>query len=1409
MILRTYCVAVLIILCTAYDAFSQCGTPATLTGQVVVCAGTNGSYTTDTGKQSYVWTASGGGTITQNGLSTASIQWSTPGLKTVTISYFDQALGCSRTAQKDVMIPGSVSVSGANIVCQNQSVVYSTEAGYPSYMWTVIGGNITAGQGTNSITVTWAVTLGVNRVDVNMEGGQPPCMPKSATFPVTVHPVSASISGSASACPGNTYTYTTQANNTNYNWSISGGTIQSGQGQSAVNVSWTAGASRSISVSYTAQNGCTTNATANKSVTIVEPPALPVINGTQTVCPELTDYTYTTLAGMSGYSWSFTGGGSNQIISGQGTNAVTVRWSSSASIRVTYTNGACGPASPGTLPVTVVSIPNASISGGSFILCLGPPATFTAPAGYAAYNWGVDGGTIVSGAGTNTISVTWPTSGRKTLTLNYGMINGCQTVNASRFVDIFDRPTPIINGSSAPICQGATQAFWTETGKTNYQWTITGGVILSGSTTNSIVVQWQTPGTQTLTVSYNNNICTPVAPGTRSQVVNGLPEMTGPSTTSFCSPQALSFPLTTSIPSVSYQWTHTANANVTGESSGSSSSPVLTNGVLTNTTQVPQTVIYQVRAVASGCTGPNRQYEVTVNPRPTTQTTISGSATVCMDITNNVYTAAPGYANYVWNMPNPQSGIITPGPNPNTISVAWNQGSHILEVTYSSPEGCAYTGPTINKSISAGTLTQPVVTANNPSFCAGGSALLSTQAVAPQYQWQLNGSDILGATTYTYTATIHGSYSVKTSNAWCQKISEPVVISAGTASTITTLPIAGICPNQTAYLDYSSTTGSPTQYRIDWASGIPDVAPTALPSNQQIILSNVPVTPGTYTGILYADNTNSNCGSTGTPISITVKPNPIITSPGTAAICSGATFAPNLTADVPTTTFISVVTTVSPSISGVAVGAYIPGNAISNTLSNSNTSAGTVVYRVQASAAGCTGPLQDLTVTVNGKINAATVGINQTICPGGDPAAFTQTGTVSGPGTLSYEWKSSTDNVNFAGLGVNTSLYNVPAGVTQTTYYKRVVTSYSNGIYCSADSGNPITITVPAINPGSISGDQTICTGGDPVALSQTPATGPGTLTYQWQKSTTGPTSGYSSAGVATAAFDPPGPLNQTTYYKRKVTSSSCALTAETNYVTITPEINSTISPAYTTLCSPYLPSIYLSVVSVSNYVYTWKRNGTTVASGTGAFYSSYQATQAGSYTVTITSPSGCTVTSTAATVVQSNGVGSIFAPGDLCLDGYVDLIAGEGVNYQWSTGETTQTIRVYDPGTYSVSYFNGCQVSASRVITLNPPPGQPCIFARQAAPGHDGIEKVNVDKLTLHPNPAQHELTITLPEPLQESLSISLHDSFGRLVHESALAGGEQTNIISTGSLADGIYFLQLKGKTGKAVTRKVIVKH
>lgn len=116
------------------------------------------------------------------------------------------------------------------------------------------------------------------------------------------------------------------------------------------------------------------------------------------------------------------------------------------------------------------------------------------------------------------------------------------------------------------------------------------------------------------------------------------------------------------------------------------------------------------------------------------------------------------------------------------------------------------------------------------------------------------------------------------------------------------------------------------------------------------------------------------------------------------------------------------------------------------------------------------------TATVN-SVTGGTVAADQAFCSSGNPAAFTQTVASTGSGTLTYQWQSSTTDCSsgFSDIGSATStIYDAPAGLVTTTYYRRVTTSTLNGVACTANS-NCITVTISTPpTPADAGSDQTL-----------------------------------------------------------------------------------------------------------------------------------------------------------------------------------------------------------------------------------------------------------------------------------------------------------------------------------------------
>ena len=186
-------------------------------------------------------------------------------------------------------------------------------------------------------------------------------------------------------------------------------------------------------------------------------------------------------------------------------------------------NGCIAPASA---IITLLPLPVPVITGLAAV-CEGTAnVTYSTATGMTNYAWMVSaGGGITSGGqGTdNTVTVTWNAAGPQTVSVNYISGNGCTAASATvKDVTVNPAPVPVISGS-ASTCILGTCVYTTETGMTDYSWTVTGGTFTGGST-NTINVSWNTAGAQTVTVTYKNTSgCPASAPTVKNVTVNLLP----------------------------------------------------------------------------------------------------------------------------------------------------------------------------------------------------------------------------------------------------------------------------------------------------------------------------------------------------------------------------------------------------------------------------------------------------------------------------------------------------------------------------------------------------------------------------------------------------------------------------------------------------------------------------------------------------------------------------------------------------------------------------------------------------------------------------------------------------------------------------------------------------------------------
>ncbi|MEI7897879.1 MAG: hypothetical protein WCJ26_12650, partial [bacterium] len=383
-------------------------------------------------------------------------------------------------------------ITGPASVCAfSTGKVYSvgTIVNAVSYAWTLpAGATITAGSGTNTITVTFGATSG----NVCVAGVGTCGSGTSSCYAVTVNALPVpTIAGPVSACVNSTgNVYTTEAGMTGYTWTVSaGGTITAGgtPTNNTVTVTWATTGAKTVCVNYANASGCTAAAQVCYNVTVNALPT-PTITGVSTVCQGVTGNVYTTQAGMTNYVWTVSAGGTITA-GGTGTsNTVTVTWTTSGAktVTVNYTNASgCAAAAPVSFAVTVNPTPLPTI-GSTNNPCIGSTNNvYYTESGMTGYAWTVSaGGTIVSGQGTSTLNVTWNIQGAQSVTVTYTSTSGCPATTPGVY-NVFVNPPPSAAGAitgTASVCAGTNGVAYSTTpvsGAISYSWTVPSGATIA------------------------------------------------------------------------------------------------------------------------------------------------------------------------------------------------------------------------------------------------------------------------------------------------------------------------------------------------------------------------------------------------------------------------------------------------------------------------------------------------------------------------------------------------------------------------------------------------------------------------------------------------------------------------------------------------------------------------------------------------------------------------------------------------------------------------------------------------------------------------------------------------------------------------------------------------------------------
>jgi len=486
------------------------------------------------------------------------------------------------------------------------------------------------------------------------------------------------------------------------------------------------------------------------------------------------------------------------------------------------------------------------------------------------YIWTLPAGiTISSGAGTANIIVdigVSAVSGK----ISVKGLNKCNDPGDSAYLllTVNPLPVPVISGPNN-TCAGTGKVYTTDPGKTNYQWSISaGGVITSGGTTtdNTVTVTWNVTGTQHVYVNYTDaGGCSALTRTDYPVTVNPSPAVNvtiTPTANPVCAGTLVTF---TAAPingggNPSYQW------KVNGINSGINSDTYSYSPL--NNDQVSCIMTSSVTGCIMNNPDTSNVITMTVNPNLPVGITLTAlpSLPVCSG-TTVTFTAHPVNEGstpiYQWIVNGTPAGTNLPTYSYIPVNGDW------VSCILTSSESCTITNPVTSPqypvSVDPLLLVNITITPSENPFCAGSAvtffATPTHGGITPSYQWKVNGANAgTDSPAFTYNPANNDLVScILTSSEQCT-FSNPVssigllmVENTGLPAAVSIAPTSNpFCPGSSVTFNATPFNGGPTpsyQWKVNGINvGINSSAYTYNPVNNDsvrcIMTSNLPCVTG-------------------------------------------------------------------------------------------------------------------------------------------------------------------------------------------------------------------------------------------------------------------------------------------------------------------------------------------------------------------------------------------------------------------------------------------------------------------------------------------------------------------------------------------------------------------------------------
>ncbi|WP_216726495.1 T9SS type B sorting domain-containing protein [Hymenobacter siberiensis] len=1173
---------------------------------------------------------------------------------------------------------------------------------------TVQPGNLTGtatATGTGSVSGTFIYNSGCGQArttpyDLGVTVKDNGCGGKLASdiFRVTVTRAAGpnAINGPTTVCdPATVRTYTAAGPvPASYRWRITGGTITSGQGTNAVQVTWaSANTTGLLSLKGISTYGCLSDSVV-KSVDIRPLPALTATALAPSIC--LGTSTTLTVTGLAGLTYVWSGGGISST-----STTVTVIPTATATYTVTGTDGTCSVTATVTVTVTPPPVANA---GPARTVC---PNVASTPLGVAAVTGFTYAWTPALGLNSTTVAqptVTLPNLTGAPITQTYTLtVSSGPSCSSTSSVVVTVSPAAVADaGPVRSTCSGVASAAIGTAALAGYTYSWSPATGLSSATVAQPTVTLPnltgTPITQSYTVTATNSTgCT----ATSTVIITINPAavaIPGPAI-SFCS-GTVSAPLgstTTPVAGTTYSWSPT-----TGLSDPTIANPTVTG---TNTTGVPIVRTYTLITTSPlGCPSAPATVVVTINPAAVADAGLAKAtcSNVPVAIGNGAAVAGTTYA---WS---PATGLSSTSVLNPTVTLPNLTAAPITQtytLTATTANGCTATNTvvvTINPAAVADAGLAKATCSNVPVAIGNGAAVAGTT-----YAWSpatgLSSASVLNPTVTLPNLTgapITQTYTLTATTANGCTAAATVIVTINPAAVAVAGANQAVCSGSTITLGAAPVAG----YTYSWspATGLS----SATVANPTFTLTNTTATPTPIIFTLTAATANGCVAAS--PVTVTVNPAAVADAGPAAAVCD-----------------LKTITLGTPARTGYTY-SWAPATGLSSstaaqpvfTASNITALPITRTYTVTATTANGCVSTSAVVVTINPRpLPSAIVG-PASVCPTVTGIAY----SVANPVGTAFTWLIRGGTI---ASGQGTPAIAVDWGVASTGGYLKVFSLNAQG--CSSDTTtlpiiiNPRLQTVRPTGPGDIVAvaplPRAVCQADGPYRyVSGIFANG---SSYAW--TIIGGTQVSTLQNTVTVNW---APVTVPTIGKIVVTETSnpasgvrCLGTSDTLKVLINPSPRPTLAiTAPVRVCQTNGPVTFGLPGGFTGSTYVFQLAGATLA-GTGNTRVLATLPAPGTYTLTVqeTTSAGCTgpVYTTPFTVAPTPTAPTISGSGFVCNvatpQQYAIANPTAGASYQWTIvggtvtagGTSSQvTVRFNATGPYTVS---AAEISAAPASCTGP----------------------------------------------------------------------------------------------------------